>query len=109
MHILALTSRHSIYFLSVSLNITRNIIKKIHDEVTKDIFDTSNVRIFYEIETKKWRMFILCYVCSQLRSVKRLARETMLFQNTCIDTSRVQNCCNLAKTRVRTKTICPHI
>ena len=33
--------------------ITRNIFKKIYDEVTEDIFDMSNVRIFKVIEKKK--------------------------------------------------------
>ena len=41
--------------------------------MTEDIFDMSNVRIFKEIEKKKWGMFILCYVFGQLSSVKRLA------------------------------------
>ena len=43
--------------------------QKIYDEVTEDIFDMSNVRIFKEIERKKWGMFILCYVIGQLSSV----------------------------------------
>ena len=30
--------------------------------MTEDIFDMSNVRIFKEIEEKKWGIFILCYV-----------------------------------------------
>ena len=38
-------------------------LKKIYDEVTEDIFDMSNVRIFKEIGKKKWGgVFILCYV-----------------------------------------------
>ena len=51
-------------------------------------------------------MFILCCVFGQLSSVKRLA-EPMLLQNICSDASRVQDCWNLAKTRVTTKNICP--
>ena len=82
---------------------TRNIFKKIYDEVREDIFDMSNVRIFKEIEKKKWGVFILCYVFGQLSSVKRLTKESMLFQNMCSDASMVQDCWNLAKTRVRTK------
>ena len=41
---------------------TRNIFQKDYDEVAEDIFDMSNVRGFKEIEKKKKRMFILCYV-----------------------------------------------
>ena len=48
-------------------------LKKIYDEMTEDIFDMSSVRIFKEIEKKKWGMFTLCYVFGQLSSVKRLA------------------------------------
>ena len=33
----------------------------------------SNVRIFKEVERKKWGMFMFCYVFGQLSSVKRLA------------------------------------
>ena len=44
-----------------------------HDEVTEDIFDMSNVRIFKKkLRRKKLGMFIL-YVFGQLSSVKRLA------------------------------------
>ena len=42
-----------LYFLMFVKIKTRNILKKkIHDEVTEDIFDMSNVRIFKEIEKK---------------------------------------------------------
>ena len=34
------------------MNITRNIFKKVYDEVTEDLFDMSSVRIFKEIEKK---------------------------------------------------------
>ena len=52
-----------LYFLMFVKLKTRNIFKKkIHDEVTEDIFDMSNVRFFKEIEKKTWVMFILCYV-----------------------------------------------
>ena len=50
-----------------------SVPKKICDEVTADIFDMSNMRIFEEIEKKKGGMFILCYVFGQLSSVQRLA------------------------------------
>ena len=73
-------------------------------EVTEDIFDMSNVRIFNkEIEKKKWGMFIICYVFGQLSSVKSWLKEPMLFQTISGDASRVQDSWNLAKTRVRTK------
>ena len=36
-----------------------------------------------------------------------LLKEPMLFQNICSDASMVQDCRNLAKTRVRTKQKCP--
>ena len=47
--------------------------EKIYDEVTEDMFDMSNVRIFKEIEKKKkmedvYKSTLLC-----LSSVKRLA------------------------------------
>ena len=45
----------------------------IYDEVTEDIFDMSNARIFKEIEKEKLAMFILRYVFRQLSSVKHLA------------------------------------
>ena len=48
-------------------------LKNIYDEVTEDIFDVSNVRIFKENEREKLGMFILCYVFGQLSSVKSLA------------------------------------
>ena len=48
-------------------------LKKIYDEVTKDIFDMSNVRFVKDIEINKWGMFLLCCVFGQLSSVKRLA------------------------------------
>ena len=48
-------------------------LKNIYDEVTEDIFDMSSMRIFSEIEKKKWGMFILCCVFGQLSSVKRFA------------------------------------
>ena len=48
-------------------------LKKIYDEVTADLFDMSNVRIFEETEKKKSGMFILSYVFGQLSSVQRLA------------------------------------
>ena len=51
-------------------------LKNIYDEVTHDIFDMSIVRFFKEIEKKKIRMSILCYVFGQLSSVKRLAQGT---------------------------------
>ena len=44
-------------------------LKKIYDEVTEDIIDMSNVRIFKEIGKKTWGMFILCYVFGQLSPV----------------------------------------
>ena len=42
--------------------------------MTEGIFDMSNVRIFKEIEKKKWGggVFILCYVFGQRSSVKNL-------------------------------------
>ena len=50
------------HFIATRLiNSTRNIFKKIYDEVTEDIFDMSNVRTFNkEIEKKKKEIFILC-------------------------------------------------
>ena len=48
----------------------------IFDEMTEDIFDLSNQRIFKEKEKKKLRMFILCYVFGQSSSVMRLALGT---------------------------------
>ena len=49
-------------------------LKKIYDEVTEEIFDMSNERLFFkEIEKKKWGMFIHCYVFGQLSSFKHLA------------------------------------
>ena len=57
------------------INISKKyLLKKIYDEVTEDIFDMSNVRIFNkEIEKKKRGMFILCHFFGQLSSVKHLA------------------------------------
>ena len=52
---------------------SRNIFLNIYHEMTEDIFDISNVRMFKEIEKKKWGMFILRYVFGQLSSVKCLA------------------------------------
>ena len=49
------------------------LLKKIYDEVTEDIFDMSNVRIFKEIEKKMGDVYTLLYVFGQLSSVKRLA------------------------------------
>ena len=40
------------------ISIKRNILKKIYNDVTENIFDTSNGRIFREIEKKKWDIFI---------------------------------------------------
>ena len=40
--------------------------------MTEDIFDMSNVRMFKEIEMKKWRMFILCYVFGHLSGLRNL-------------------------------------
>ena len=48
----------------------RNIFKRIYDEVTEDIFDMSNVRIFKEIETEKK---MGNGIFGQLSSVKRFA------------------------------------
>ena len=47
---------------------TRNIFKKINDEVSEDIFDMSNVRNFKEIEKKNWGClyFVLSSVIDQL-------------------------------------------
>ena len=39
-----------------------NIFKKIYEEVTEDIFDMDNVRMFLKKLRRKKRMFILCYV-----------------------------------------------
>ena len=52
--------------------LTRNIFKKIYDEVTENIFDMSNVSSLKKLR-EKWEMFILCYVFGQLSPVKRLA------------------------------------
>ena len=41
------------------IKLTRNFLKKIYDEVTEDIFDMSTVRIFKEMEKKKWGMLSL--------------------------------------------------
>ena len=43
------------------LNEYKKYLKKKDIRVANDIFDMSNVKIFKEIEKKKWRMFILCY------------------------------------------------
>ena len=50
----------------------RNIfIEKIYDEVTEDIFDMSNVRIFKEIERKKLEdvYTLLCFRSAELSKV----------------------------------------
>ena len=51
---------------------TKIYFKKIYDEVTEDIFDMSNLRIFKEVKEKRG-MFMLCYVFCQLSPVKRVA------------------------------------
>ena len=51
-------------------------LKKIYDEVTEEIFDMSNMRIFKEIEKKT-----ILYVFGQLSSVKRLANGTYAIPN----------------------------
>ena len=72
--------------------------------MTYDIFDISNVRVLKEIlKKKKWRIFILFYVFGQLSSQSVSLKEPMLFQNTCRDASREQDCWNLTESRVRTK------
>ena len=45
--------------LNNGLYLTRNIFKKIYDEVTKDIFNMSNVRFFKEIEKKKGFLYFV--------------------------------------------------
>ena len=66
----------------------------------------SNVRIFKEIAKKKMGdVYTLFYVFGQPSSVKRLAKQPMLLQNSFRDASRVQDCWNLSKTRARTKNI----
>ena len=79
-------------------------IKEIYDEVTEDIFDMSNVRIFKEVEKKKMRdVYTLLFLRpADLTKSFGLA----LFQNICSDAAKVQDCWNLAKTRVKTKKIC---
>ena len=43
--------------ICVQLNVRQEIsLKKIYDEVTEDIFDMSNMRIFKEIEKKEMGM-----------------------------------------------------
>ena len=69
-----------------------------HDEVTEDIFEMSNVRIFKEIEEKK---MVDVYTLLCIRSAE--LSKALHFQNFCSDASRVQDCWNLTKTRVRTK------
>ena len=77
---------------------TRNIFKKIYDEVTEDIFDMSNMRIFKEIEKKMGDAYTwLCLWSAELNKAFGLM-NLMLFQNICSDASRVQICWNLAKT-----------
>ena len=73
--------------------------------MTEDIFDMSNVRMFKETGMKKMRDVYtsLCLWSAELS--KAWLTEPMIFQNICSDASRVQDCWNLAKTRVRTKTI----
>ena len=66
----------------------------------------SNVRIFKEIEKKKLEdvYTLLCLRRSaELSKAFGLFKEPMIFQNICSDASRIQDCWNLAKTRVRTK------
>ena len=67
--------------------------------MTEDIFDMSNVRNLKEIEKKKLGdvYTLLCLLSAVW------LKEPMLFQNICRDASRVQDCWNLAKTRMRTK------
>ena len=36
------------FFYGSVVHVSRNIFKKIYDEVTEDIFDMSNVRVFKE-------------------------------------------------------------
>ena len=74
------------FFYGSVVHVSRNIFKNIYDEVTEDIFDMSNVRVFKE--TKKKNGGCLYFVMSSVSYA-----------------SRVQDCLRLAKTRVRTKKI----
>ena len=81
-------------------------LKKIYDEITDDIFDMSNVRIFKEIEREKKRD-VYTLLCLRLAE---LSKAFGLIQNICSDASRVQDYWNLAKARVRPKkyALCPN-
>ena len=76
--------------------------------MTEFIFDMSNVRIFKEIEKKKMGdvYTLLCLHPAELSKAFD-KKEPMLFQNISSDASMVQDCWNIAKTRIRTKKICP--
>ena len=67
----------------------------------------SNVRTFKEIEMKKTGdvYALLCLRSTELN--KCWLKEPMLFQNICNDPSRVHDCWNLSKTRLRREKICP--
>ena len=66
----------------------------------EDIFDMSNVRIFQEIEKKKMGdvYTLLCLWSAELSKAFGIRNLRMLFQ-----ASGVNDCWNLAKTRVRMK------